>query len=458
MFEEGQRTYNKNYKSAERLMSLSGAWVTRRGLPYYPVDNRVVVVRMLTLCSGSPCSVPYSICLVSAERLAVGCSWAFRSAGPNGTSVVKDPLPVDEAVDLPYVELLNENRTIIWKYPEIFLCLVGLIRSFTEIDGRPTLLYSNDEEMGLLDFVNSVDPFKVKTSERTLAKNEVLLLNETEDKVISPSPQTISLVDHTIQDELNVNVGKRKKRVDFVFGSLPVKKARAESIIISDSRPRTAGKSPITLRRLINQSDQANTGFGSAAPAAEDTVSSSVTPTPERAPEDDFGDNVRTRPPSGRFVVLYSSSTDTDIPTSPQVVPLVFSTQAGVNVFVIDLASDTRNSSAPELEAGALSAMPRVKNVTNNARIDNLATCQSFLDHVTPPGYRAALRNQRDAEEKYEKKFTDSAAIVQQRDVEIVDLKAQLEKSEAEAAEVIELRKRVSDLEAVVAVKTGEVA
>ncbi|GKB14732.1 hypothetical protein Tco_0848655 [Tanacetum coccineum] len=60
--------------------------------------------------------------------------------------------------------------------------------------------------------------------------------------------------------------------------------------------------------------------------------------------------------------------------------------------------------------------------------------------------------------EKYEKKFTDSAAIVQQKDVEIVDLKAQLEKSEAEAAEVTELRKRVSDLEAVVAVKTGEVA
>ncbi|GJX97123.1 hypothetical protein Tco_0352921 [Tanacetum coccineum] len=60
--------------------------------------------------------------------------------------------------------------------------------------------------------------------------------------------------------------------------------------------------------------------------------------------------------------------------------------------------------------------------------------------------------------EKYEKKFTDSAVVVQQRDPEIVDLKARLEKSEAEAVEVVELCKRVSDLEAVVAVKVGEVA
>ncbi|GJU19577.1 hypothetical protein Tco_1152919 [Tanacetum coccineum] len=45
-----------------------------------------------------------------------------------------------------------------------------------------------------------------------------------------------------------------------------------------------------------------------------------------------------------------------------------------------------------------------------------------------------------------------------QRDVEVADLKAMLERSEAEAAEVVELRKRVSDLEAMVAVKTGEVA
>ncbi|GKF05996.1 hypothetical protein Tco_0036664, partial [Tanacetum coccineum] len=69
----------------------------------------------------------------------------------SGTSVDKDPLPVDEAVDLPCVELLNKNRTLIRKYPETFLCFVGLSHSFTETETEtetdvcPTLLHDNDE-------------------------------------------------------------------------------------------------------------------------------------------------------------------------------------------------------------------------------------------------------------------------------------------------------------------------
>nr|GFD06693.1 hypothetical protein [Tanacetum cinerariifolium] len=111
------------------------------------------------------------------------------------------------------------------------------------------------------------------------------------DRVISPSLQTISLVDHTIQDELNVNSGNRKKRVAFVSGSPPVKKARIKGIVISDSRPSTAGKSPTALQRLIRQGEQAAAGSGSAAAATEDATSSSVTPTPERALEDAPYDN-----------------------------------------------------------------------------------------------------------------------------------------------------------------------
>ncbi|GJZ98915.1 hypothetical protein Tco_0671466 [Tanacetum coccineum] len=311
--------------------------------------------------------------------------------------------------------------------------------------GTPRAIIS-DREMGLLDFVNYADTFKVKIGERTLAANEVSLITETEDRVISPSPQTISLVDHTIQDELNVNVGKRKKRVTFVSGSPPVKMAQNEG------------------------SGQADIGYGSVAPATEDATSSSVTPTPERASEGDFCDNVRTRPPSVRFVVLSSSSADTNIPTSPQVVSLVSSAQTGVNVPVTEPASDGRTSSVIELEAAALSATPSQSSLLMTST-NNHVTCGNLLDHVTPPGYWVALRNQHDARflnsfninsaqyvcmvfelhlcyeheimtrEKYEKKFTDSVVVVQQRDAKIVDLKAQLEKSEAEAAEVVELRR-----------------
>ncbi|GKC36702.1 hypothetical protein Tco_1049086 [Tanacetum coccineum] len=211
----------------------------------------------------------------------------------DGTSVVKDPLPIDEVVDLPCAELLNENRTLI--------------------------------KMGLLDFVKAADPFKVKIGERTLAKNEVPLITETEDRVIVPSPQPMSLVDRTIQDELNV---------------VP----------------------PVTL-------DSA----GVNAPVAAST------------------------------------------------------------------GGDHRSSSSG----------PKAWNVINNDRLASPVTCRNLLDHVTPPSYWAALRNQHDAT------FLDAVNVnsAQHRNAEIVDLNTRLEKSEAEVDEVIELRKRVSDLEATVAVK-----
>ncbi|GJZ93209.1 hypothetical protein Tco_0665274 [Tanacetum coccineum] len=71
----------------------------------------------------------------------------------------------------------------------------------------------------------------------------------------------------------------------FVSGSPPVKKARTEGVVISDSWPSTADKSLTALRMLIRQSGQAGTGSESAAPATEDATSSSVTPTPEHASE-----------------------------------------------------------------------------------------------------------------------------------------------------------------------------
>nr|GEY07094.1 transposase (putative), gypsy type [Tanacetum cinerariifolium] len=241
--------------------------------------------------------------------------------------------------------------------------------------------------MGLLDFVKFADPFKVKVED---------------------------LVDHTIQDELNVNSGKRKKRVAFVSRSPPVKKARAEGIVISILGPARQASLLLLCGDLVGRMSKLTLAL----------------------------DNVRTRPPSVHFVFLSSGSEDTDIPASPQVVPLVTSAPTGVNVHVAESVGDDIRSSGFGPEVGALSATPSQGssaddfyesqtidsasalsvyvpnwNVTNNARIDNPAICWNLLDHVTP-----------------------------------------LEKFEAEAAEVIELRKRVSDLEATTAINVGELA
>ncbi|GKA43412.1 hypothetical protein Tco_0736136 [Tanacetum coccineum] len=313
-------------------------------------------------------------------------------------------------------------------------------------------------EMGLLDFVKSADRFKVKVEERTLGENEVLLVTETEDRVILPSLQTISLVDHTIRDELNVNSGKKKKKVAFASGSPPAKKAWTEGIVNFDSRPSTAGKSPSALQRLSRQNEQASTGSGSAAPATEDVSSSSVTPTPEFAHEDASHDNVRTRPASGRFVVLSSGSTDADIPTSPQVVPPVTLASTGINAPVAaqDSSADDFYESQTIDSVAAQNVYVPNWNVINNDRLASLVTCQNLLDHVTHPAYWAAFRNQHDATFLDAVNVNSAQHVCRVSELQIVDLNTRLEKSEAEAAEVIELRKRVSDLEETVAVKVGK--
>ncbi|GJU36862.1 hypothetical protein Tco_1185216 [Tanacetum coccineum] len=50
----------------------------------------------------------------------------------------------------------------------------------------------------MLDFVKSVNPFKVKVEERTLAEGEVPLLKETANMVVEPSSQTARLEGHPI--------------------------------------------------------------------------------------------------------------------------------------------------------------------------------------------------------------------------------------------------------------------
>nr|GEU76685.1 hypothetical protein [Tanacetum cinerariifolium] len=80
--------------------------------------------------------------------------------------------------------------------------------------------------MGVLNFFKSADPFKVKTGERTLAKDE---------------------------------------------------RARTEDVAAFDARPATAGKSPTALRRLIKQGANDVTGFGSTAISTEDFASSFIT-------------------------------------------------------------------------------------------------------------------------------------------------------------------------------------
>ncbi|GJS96317.1 hypothetical protein Tco_0803285 [Tanacetum coccineum] len=315
----------------------------------------------------------------------------------NGTSIIKDPFQVDDAIDLPCVELLDENRTLIQKYPEIVMMRV---------------------EMGLVDFVKSADPFNVKTGERTLAEKEVPLLVETKDMVIALTAQTIRLLDHTIANELEEHVGKKKRKVI-----------------------------PAALKRLELQSGPHENESGSAPRLSEEFVYSYVTPTPKQDVPEASGStrdvNVQTHRSPVWYVVVTSNSEhgDLDADVSPK-----FKSHFPH----IDVEVENKENVATEFAGGAGASSILGNNVETPASV---------------PG------SEYPADEFYESQNVDSATSqniyvpewnvtnnARRMDAEIAALKAKLEKAEEEAAKINELRGvKVSALELICNELSGQV-
>ncbi|GJR48141.1 hypothetical protein Tco_1316244 [Tanacetum coccineum] len=126
-------------------------------------------------------------------------------------------------------------------------------------------------------------------------------------------------------------------------------------------------------------------------------------------------------------------------------------------------------------------------DVTNDARLDDPVLCKNLPDHVPPPDYWASLRNRHDVDfldllnvnfaqhvcivselhlryeheiltrEKFKQKFMRSSEVIQHKDAELVSLKANVEKDKSKATVLIELQKRVSELETATAAKSEEI-
>ncbi|GKD08244.1 hypothetical protein Tco_1187929, partial [Tanacetum coccineum] len=337
-------------------------------------------------------------------------------------SVVKDPLPSDNRVNIELLNLLEHHRTVIRRYPETLLCLVGLSRSFDDLHVRPTLLRDDESDMGLLDYVKSVDPFKI--------------------------------VKHTIVDELREHAGKKKRKV--AFDTLPPKKLRADGVATSKPVTTTSGKSLASLRRLELQSRPQGVGLSFASHPIEEFASSYVTPTLEPDIPEDYGSTqdavVQTHHAYMRIVVSSSfGHDDADV-----------ALRAEPHVGVEDIATGSTwgEGLARLLFLGTmlrllLSRVIPILLLTTSLILRLLIPLQlrmsMFRNEVLP---MAALHNQSNAD------FLDSFNVnfaQHQRDAEIAALKIKLEKAKSEATEVVVLCGRVSELEAGAVARSEEV-
>ncbi|GJS23961.1 hypothetical protein Tco_0452593 [Tanacetum coccineum] len=104
-------------------------------------------------------------------------------------SVSKDPFPKSSEFNAEHYATLVAYPAPFHKYPEPFLCLIGISRNYTlDEDTYPQFLRENGEEMDLLSFIQTADPTKVRVGERQRAEDEPKLLDTTVGRVVPLLP------------------------------------------------------------------------------------------------------------------------------------------------------------------------------------------------------------------------------------------------------------------------------
>nr|GEX66818.1 hypothetical protein [Tanacetum cinerariifolium] len=261
--------------------------------------------------------------------------------------------------------------------------------------------------MGLLDFVKSAHSFKVRVGKRTLAEGEVPILAKTADMVVVPSSQIMRLMTHTITVKLKEHTGKKKRMV--------------------------VCNTPAALEKLISQSDQPATGFGSTAAIVGEFVSSFVTPTLKHDCQDEsifaHDDNVRTplafdRPvnETGGSFVLGNETGGSFVlrnETRTSSFPLA-------HVSLVDDFYDSQTiNSATAHEIYVPNWDASLCNLNDAGFLDRLSL--NFALHVCMVSkLRLWYEHEITIREMFENKFTESSVVIQLRDAKIANLKYRL--------------------------------
>nr|GEV61828.1 transposase (putative), gypsy type [Tanacetum cinerariifolium] len=105
-----------------------------------------------------------------------------------GTSLKKDPPLELSLYDAEVVAFLSTHRAPFRRFPEQFLCLVGISRYYDfDENTYPAFL-----DMILFSFIRHADPTKVRIVEVQKNENQVPLLESTRDRVVSLEPPVIA--------------------------------------------------------------------------------------------------------------------------------------------------------------------------------------------------------------------------------------------------------------------------
>ncbi|GKA40203.1 hypothetical protein Tco_0732796 [Tanacetum coccineum] len=252
--------------------------------------------------------------------------------------VTRDPDPVAANFNAQDYATLVARPSPFWKFPEAFMCLVGLSRHYTlDEETYPQFLHKNKEEMDIFAFIHTPDPTKVRVVEQERNEYEPRML----DTTVGRSVPLLPVAPGRAESELEASVerlfdvgssgnqteqgdsvlwrqGKRKSVVmDAGGASHPPKKPREDHETPSGAS--VGGKSWSAIKRLLAGA-VLNAEVRVAAIPTLPFVTDSVCSTPEREDGDHTDTvaepNLRTIGASQRFIILSDSSHHSGLTTA----------------------------------------------------------------------------------------------------------------------------------------------
>ncbi|GJS89076.1 hypothetical protein Tco_0771712 [Tanacetum coccineum] len=376
--------------------------------------------------------------------------------------------------------------------------------------------------MGLLDFIQTADPRKVRAVEVQKGADQVTLLESTKDcfiplvipatggscsaaaaevpvsteerqEDVAPEDAYLNLADPD-EDVIAVRQGKervvseqpkkvKRRRLVKESDALPAKKLRTDHHSLTSG---TGGKTLANLEHIMPE--------GSHLLAQEQPVAPSVVPPSQE------GEGFVDLSAQGSFQILataesfgtLSASIDTAAATTTSTRP------ATASKAVMDVSpshpeeSESSDDSFYEIPNVDLAMAKRWYvpkwNITNYSLLDDAFSCRTLVDRVAPPAFFSVLRimgydqlftefnvgaaqqiclgsevrsrteHELELKEKLRAKYVARGKLLEERDLEILELKSKLAEKETEAAEAIRLRDQVSSLSGEKSALTAEVS
>nr|GEW24393.1 transposase (putative), gypsy type [Tanacetum cinerariifolium] len=216
------------------------------------------------------------------------------AAAKNNKIVKKDPHPTPTEFNAKVCYFLATHPARFQKFPESFLCLVGISRYYELDDNVYPVFLADDDEDGCSLFASY--PIKGRIGEKQIEEGQVPLLESTRGRVLllaGENPIDAEIV--RIEDKVSTAIldkpkGRRNKRKTASGSAIPHKRTREDCGTSDDAGASTAGKSIVVLQDLLESSTLAaetqhpdersvissDSSYYSSANATDDEVTSII--------------------------------------------------------------------------------------------------------------------------------------------------------------------------------------